>query len=316
MRIPTEKSFNITTEFGVKDPNAFFGFHSGIDFAAPAGSAVVAPASGQIWWAGFSQTGGNMIILFDGTYYHRLMHNTRMYVVSGDRVVEGQHIADSGSTGLAFGPHVHWDVATEMLAALRPSAFNKFVNPLGLVGGKGGEEMTAEQQALFTKGQLLNGMQPLGEGTIVMRAKLPLVQIWDLQSSPNFQSRGTYSQGDLFEVVAFIDAYNSRYYVSLPDALRGRPYGVNSRDVEIASQYRIEDVRNQLTGLQAAATELQQRPTQENFNALKLELSKSQEQLQTTRQQLQTVEATQKADSEAGDTFLRRFGQFVRKFLP
>jgi septal ring factor EnvC (AmiA/AmiB activator) len=139
MRVPVTGEVRITTLFGVQDPNAFFGRHSGIDFAVNRNDPVVAPVAGSVWWAGSSKTGGNMIILFDGRY-HRLMHNTTIYVRTGDRVSEGQHIADAGDTGLAFGVHVHYDVATEMLPELRPSSFDKFINPLDLIGGKGGSE--------------------------------------------------------------------------------------------------------------------------------------------------------------------------------
>src|SRR6476660_2230696 len=143
MRRPVNDPFVITTEFGVPDSNAYFGFHSGVDYAGfGQGRAILAPADGQIWWAGWSNTGGNMIILFDGTYYHRLMHNVTMYVSQGNTVREGQHIADAGATGLAFGVHCHWDIATEMLSSLRPSSFNRFINPASwLASGKqGGNE--------------------------------------------------------------------------------------------------------------------------------------------------------------------------------
>jgi hypothetical protein len=136
MRRPVNQPYTITTGFGVPDSNAYFGKHSGVDYAVPAGRQVLAPASGRIWWAGSSPTGGNMIILFDGQFYHRLMHNSVLRVTPGRLVSEGQHIADSGSTGLSTGPHVHWDIASEMLPALRPSSFDKFIDPAKWLAGE------------------------------------------------------------------------------------------------------------------------------------------------------------------------------------
>jgi septal ring factor EnvC (AmiA/AmiB activator) len=128
-RYPVDQHNLVTTEFGVRDSNAYFGYHSGIDFGVGPGSNVYAPTSGQVWWAGSSRTGGNMLILFDGSYYHRLMHNSQLLVTSGP-VTEGQVIAKSGSTGLSSGPHVHWDVARDMRSDLRPETFASFTNPV------------------------------------------------------------------------------------------------------------------------------------------------------------------------------------------
>jgi septal ring factor EnvC (AmiA/AmiB activator) len=154
MRIPLDGNPRITTEFGVPDPNAFFGIHSGIDYAVPDNTPVLAPVSGFVWWSGLSTTGGNMIIIYDGTYFYRLMHNTKLYVSQSAQVTEGQHIADSGHTGLAFGPHVHFDIADAMdIKTLRPAKFTNFINPSALLKGGhgGGEEMINDTDLEFAR---------------------------------------------------------------------------------------------------------------------------------------------------------------------
>lgn len=137
MRRPVNSPYRITTEFGTKDSNAFFGYHSGVDYAVAPNTPVYAPAAGQIVYAAFNATGGNMVILFDGQFYHRLMHNNAMHVSVNQRVSEGQHIASSGSTGLSTGPHVHWDIMDEIISSQtpRPTSFAHFKDPAKWLAG-------------------------------------------------------------------------------------------------------------------------------------------------------------------------------------
>lgn len=140
-RRPVNSPYQITTNFAVQDSNAYFGYHSGVDYALPEGRQVLAPTSGRIHSAAWSNTGGNMIVLFDGRYYHRLMHNSAVHVATGQSVSEGQHIANVGSTGLSFGAHVHWDISDEMLPSLRPSSFAHFINPTEWISNTKGKDM-------------------------------------------------------------------------------------------------------------------------------------------------------------------------------
>jgi len=137
MRYPVEP-VNITTEFGVPDSNALFGLHSGLDFATNLNQPIYAPASGELTQVS-SKTGGNMVVIFDGTYYHRLMHNNSFVKPEG-HVNEGELVAKSGNTGLAFGVHCHWDVNTQ---GVFPKSFGAFVNPEELI--KGGDMATDQQ---------------------------------------------------------------------------------------------------------------------------------------------------------------------------
>jgi murein DD-endopeptidase MepM/ murein hydrolase activator NlpD len=86
-------------------------YHSGTDFAADEGAPVIAAAAGRVAFAGFFAQRGNSIIIDHGagvfTGYH---HLSRIDVVEGQDVAQGQAIGAVGATGLATGPHLHWEL--------------------------------------------------------------------------------------------------------------------------------------------------------------------------------------------------------------
>ncbi len=86
--------------------------HLGVDMNAPAGSQVVAAADGLVVYAGDGIDGfGNFIVIVHpngwGTSY---AHNSEMQVRVGQQVRRGDPIALVGQTGLAHGPHVHFEL--------------------------------------------------------------------------------------------------------------------------------------------------------------------------------------------------------------
>ena len=86
-------------------------FHSGTDFGADEGSPVLAAGAGRIAWAGFLAQRGNSVMIDHGggvfTAYH---HMSRIDVAIGADVAQGQQVGAVGATGLATGPHVHWEL--------------------------------------------------------------------------------------------------------------------------------------------------------------------------------------------------------------
>lgn len=86
-----------------------FGKHLGYDYGARTGTPVFAPVGGTVNMVTSGGSGGTMIQL-DGGYWHRFLHLNTVHVRVGQRVTEGQHIADSGATGNVTGPHLHHDV--------------------------------------------------------------------------------------------------------------------------------------------------------------------------------------------------------------
>ena len=87
-------------------------YHSGIDIAPGNGVPYVAPADGVVVLAveGYSLEGNLLIIDHGQGLNSAFLHSSRLYVKEGDRVRQGQHIGDVGSSGRATGPHLHWSL--------------------------------------------------------------------------------------------------------------------------------------------------------------------------------------------------------------
>ena len=103
----------ISSYFGERtDPfNGHNAIHKGIDFAGPAGSEVVAVASGVVTYAKDRFGYGKTVEINHGNgYVTRYAHNQRTLVQPGDTVQKGQAIALIGSTGRSTGPHLHFEV--------------------------------------------------------------------------------------------------------------------------------------------------------------------------------------------------------------
>jgi len=85
--------------------------HNGIDIGAPYGAPIFAAGDGQVVTAHYSTSFGNMIIIaHSGTLSTVYAHCSRIFVSSGQSVKRGQRIGAVGATGLAAGPHLHWEV--------------------------------------------------------------------------------------------------------------------------------------------------------------------------------------------------------------
>lgn len=85
--------------------------HAGVDFGAPSGSPIVAAQTGVVIAAQRMRGYGNVVIIDHGgglsTTY---AHCSRFFVGKGAKVSRGQRIASVGATGLATGPHLHFEV--------------------------------------------------------------------------------------------------------------------------------------------------------------------------------------------------------------
>ncbi len=85
--------------------------HRGIDFAARAGTEIIAVATGIVTWSGPRQGYGRMVEINHGNgYITRYAHNLSNLVVVGEHVQQGEAIALMGATGRATGPNLHFEV--------------------------------------------------------------------------------------------------------------------------------------------------------------------------------------------------------------
>jgi murein DD-endopeptidase MepM/ murein hydrolase activator NlpD len=110
--LPIENGYMSST-FGYRtDPfNGKQEFHSGMDFTAPAGTAIAAVAAGVVTSSSLTNDYGNLIEVSHGTGFEtRYAHNKINLVKTGDVVKKGQIIALVGSTGRSTAPHVHFEV--------------------------------------------------------------------------------------------------------------------------------------------------------------------------------------------------------------
>ena len=123
---PCPASSRITSSFGDRSSptEGASTNHQGMDIGAPAGSNILAAASGTVTISTYSYSAGNYIMINHGggvsTVY---MHCSSLLVSAGETVSQGQVIGKVGSTGYSTGPHLHFGVR----------AGGNYVNPAGHV---------------------------------------------------------------------------------------------------------------------------------------------------------------------------------------
>jgi murein DD-endopeptidase MepM/ murein hydrolase activator NlpD len=86
--------------------------HSGLDVAAPTGTAVLAPADGIVRLAEPDMYFEGGLVLLDHGHWveSAFLHLSRLDVAPGQAVKKGDVIGAIGATGRATGPHLHWSV--------------------------------------------------------------------------------------------------------------------------------------------------------------------------------------------------------------
>ena len=86
-------------------------FHSGLDIAAPRGTAIKAPANGTVVHSGWMGGYGRTIVLSHSKGLTTLYgHCSKLLVRKGAKISRGQTIALVGSTGRSTGNHLHFEV--------------------------------------------------------------------------------------------------------------------------------------------------------------------------------------------------------------
>ena len=85
--------------------------HTGVDFGAPYGASIHAAGGGTVLLAHYSSGYGNCIVIDHGNGVTTLYgHCSALLVSAGDIVQQGQTIGRVGATGMATGPHLHFEV--------------------------------------------------------------------------------------------------------------------------------------------------------------------------------------------------------------
>jgi murein DD-endopeptidase MepM/ murein hydrolase activator NlpD len=92
--------------------------HEGIDIAAPAGSRVIAAATGQVIFVGRLRGYGNIVIIqHENRYVTVYAHDSSNVVRVGQMVTRGQLIGFVGRTGRTTGSNLHFEVRHNNIAS-------------------------------------------------------------------------------------------------------------------------------------------------------------------------------------------------------
>ncbi len=119
MMIPTQMPVsdgNLGSEFGWRiDPiTGRSALHTGLDFQADNGKAILAAAGGVVVVQEYHAAYGNMVEVDHGNdLVTRYAHASSVFVKKGDIVRRGQKIAAVGSTGRSTGAHLHFEVLVQ-----------------------------------------------------------------------------------------------------------------------------------------------------------------------------------------------------------
>jgi len=135
--------------------------HTGVDFAAAAGTPVVASAHGTVQEVGWKGGYGNCVVIAHKNHFSTLYGHLSRFAESlkaGDSVAQSDIIGYVGSTGLSTGPHLHYT----MFLNGQP------INPLRIQPSSGDPipaellpRFTEQRQALLQQMGLLTAPIPL-----------------------------------------------------------------------------------------------------------------------------------------------------------
>lgn len=104
------KDGKITTAYGKKGKMWSKGYHTGVDFAVPVGTDVLAVADGKIEAANWGKAYGTQLVQKVEGGWVIYAHLSKALVKAGEKVTKGQHIGESGNTGNSSGPHLHFEM--------------------------------------------------------------------------------------------------------------------------------------------------------------------------------------------------------------
>jgi murein DD-endopeptidase MepM/ murein hydrolase activator NlpD len=84
--------------------------HRGVDYAADTGTPVMAAGDGKVIRAAYDKYNGHHVFIQHGEkYVTKYLHFTKRAVKRGQSVKQGEVIGYVGATGLAAGPHLHYE---------------------------------------------------------------------------------------------------------------------------------------------------------------------------------------------------------------
>ena len=106
---PTHK---LSNPYKKKGTHWKLGYHTGVDFAVPQGTDIIAAADGKVSNANWGKSYGTQIVqkIEGQDAWVIYAHLSKSLVKAGDEIKKGQHIGESGNTGNSSGPHLHFEM--------------------------------------------------------------------------------------------------------------------------------------------------------------------------------------------------------------
>ena len=116
--VPVEGT--VTSRYGTREATEVVSAnHAGIDIGANEGTAIYAAMDGIVTVSSEEGEYGKHIDITNGDVLTRYAHCSKLLVKEGDKVKQGDKIAEVGSTGNSTGPHLHFEIRRE----------NRSINP-------------------------------------------------------------------------------------------------------------------------------------------------------------------------------------------
>ena len=110
----------VTSRYGEREATEVVSAnHQGIDIGANEGTAIYAAMEGTVTVSSDEGEYGKHIDITNGDVLTRYAHCSKLLVKEGEKVKQGDKIAEVGSTGNSTGPHLHFEIRRE----------NRTVNP-------------------------------------------------------------------------------------------------------------------------------------------------------------------------------------------
>ncbi|WP_053392384.1 M23 family metallopeptidase [Leptotrichia sp. oral taxon 212] len=103
----------ITSKFGNRNHPVLKSvkFHRGVDIAVSIGTPVYSGIKGRVTFAGRKGNYGNLVeIEGNNRIKVRYAHLNSIDVVTGQKVSDGEKVAETGNTGMSTGPHLHYEI--------------------------------------------------------------------------------------------------------------------------------------------------------------------------------------------------------------
>jgi murein DD-endopeptidase MepM/ murein hydrolase activator NlpD len=124
-------SYGFLRSYNQREPEEY---HTGLDFGAENGAPVTAPNAGVIAWVGQTRRRGNGVLIdHGGGVFSGYYHMSEVFVEVGLVVNIGDFLGRVGATGLATGPHLHWEIIVHGITVdpVQWIRLRNFPDPLG-----------------------------------------------------------------------------------------------------------------------------------------------------------------------------------------